>query len=104
MNPAQTGTRNRNLVFMEPRIYANNKGIKFVPASQEKYCRVSREVFAVYSENHIEHINAQCGQNPGFMSTKAGEIKIKLPLCVIKTYGRVWVYLHICLTPTRDGG
>jgi hypothetical protein len=83
--------------------------IKFVPTSQETHCfsvtkvnrlTVSREAFAVYSENHMKHINAQCGQKAGFMSTKAGEIEIKLPLCLIKTYGTVEVYIHVFLNPT----
>jgi hypothetical protein len=31
-----------------------------------------REVLAVYCENHMEHIDAPCGQNVEFLNVKSG--------------------------------
>jgi hypothetical protein len=44
----------------------------YVSATKPNRLMLFREIIAVYCENHMEHINALCGQNSEFFNVKSG--------------------------------
>jgi hypothetical protein len=52
------------------------KETHYVSATETRRLMLFRETFAVYCENHTEHINTLCRQNAEFQYVKAGGIYI----------------------------